>query len=320
MAIKKPAAWLSTSAYSVGDKVSYKEIGFECIVAVAADPDGNTDPIDNTSWKSYAVFNVDNFYALQESVQQGLKNEDAFIENSIPLFIQNAEVQLSKIIRSPAQIITRSFQLDTDSKFAIPSDLLVIKHLRIDTDTVSGYELRANGSIQISSADRTAFESLRQEYVGGRSGRTYGNEYPLYRTDDEYFYIAPDFDSDMKVELTYVQDVPTLGSTVGLVNDDYEPINADGQDLEQWIAADPDNNNSGNFIAADTEVIQNLWTATLPHVLKAGALSEGFAYLNDDVQSQLWEGRFRNLLKESASAFEEFQTDRVQEVFQDTSY
>ena len=308
MAIKIPTPWSSTSAYVVGSRVEYNGVGYQSTVAIAENVDGNEDPVGNDSWKVFAVFRIVDYYSLQEAIEQIIDTKDQRIIDSIPLFIQRSERKFGKLLRSPAQKINRLFTVDGDSKFMIPNDLLSVEHMRLNEDS-PGYTLRAKGSLSIQRADRTTYEEVRQDYNNNRIwNQNDAIEYPQFYSDGTYFYIAPEYDSGTVIQLEYYQSVAELGSIGQAVNDKYEFINAEGQTLAEWIAADPIDNNEDNFIIAEIPIESNLWTATQPHLLKAGALVEAYNELRNYESMNVWQAAYTELLASAEIEFREYDT------------
>ena len=384
MAVKLlPSEWSNTSAYSVGDVVQYEGIRFECIVAVSMSTSGNRIPVDNTSWQFDGVLRLVDYYSIQYAVEFEVNSDNDVINNSIPAYVQNVERKLSKLLRSPAQKVTRRFTLmngrDNEALFDIPEDLLDVVHLRFNTDD-SGYNLESQGAITIQKTDRSSFERLRQRYISNGYYVENINEfdYPVYVMDDEMFQISPrPDDSVTEVEMTYYQQVPELGSVVNLVDNDYNPINSAGQTSAEWQSAgrvvgtasyvanatsvslsittiggsapsstnsitipsgtqiitgsvtltttaaitvqsasvtvgvtavgtaitagttfSPINVNTAENFVQDTETVtKNLWTATTPHLLKAGALVEAYSYEDNADRLAIAREQFAELLQ-----------------------
>ena len=321
MAIIIPTTWSSTAAYSVGDRVEYNGVGYEAEVDILADDDGSPAPVANDDWLVFAVFRIVDYYSLQEAIAQTINTDDQRILDSIPLFIQRAERKFGKLLRSPAQKINRVFTLDGDSKFPIPDDLLAVTHMRLNQDK-SGYDIRSRGSISFQRADRTTYENLRQFYNNGNRISAYDDPglYPKFYSDATYFYLAPDYDSGTEIQLEYYQSVGELGSIGELVNDDYEFINAEGQTLAEWIAADPENNNADNFVVATIPIVSNLWSATQPHLFKAGALVEAFNQLRDYESLQVWQAAYSELLASAEIEFRKYDTSGSQDLEQYYAY
>ena len=314
-----PNVWSSTAAYSVGDRVLYNGVRFENIVAVTANPAGAPNPIvDTTSWEFNGVQRIVDYYSLQYAIMQDINKEDQATINQIPLFIQNVERKLSKILRSPAQKWEQVFTVDADSKFQIPIDLLEVIHIRRNEDS-SGYDLRSQASTTVQKADRTTFEELRQRYTSnGYRGYGYEEfEFPVYRIDEQFIYIAPDFDNGDEFRMQYYQYVPELGSTVGLVDDMGNPINDQRQTITQWIAA----GNSADTFVQDLELVTtNLWTETTPHLLKEGALIDAYRYLNNDTRAENASNKFSEVLALTVEEFSKLETSGSQSLVQRSGY
>lgn len=305
MAVQKiPAAWSQNSNYDIGDLVSLNGIGYRCTVAHSAT---TMDPIDNSgSWEVYGVFGIEDYYSLQEYINFVANPNNDIVTRSIPVYINNTEQKLSKLLRSPGQKVTRVFTMTTNSRIAIRDDMLEIEHIRWNQDT-KGYTLRDRGSITIQKADKTTFEELRQSFDQfGFYPDDFGFEYPVYYNDDQYIYISPDFENGTEFEITYFERVAPLGQLVGAVNDNGEPTNTAGQTLAQWTAA---GNQPDTFVQQTFVNTYNLWVATTPHLLKAGALMQIAEALQDPDRYEMFEKEFNSLF---AATHEEFQRWKTQ--------
>ena len=282
-----PSAWSATAAYSVNAVVDYNGIRFVCNTAVAANANGNAIPVGNSSWTFDAVLRITDYYSLQYAIESAINKDDDEINNSIPLYIQNTERKVGKLLRSPAQLYTATFTLDSMSRFSIPSDLLQIYHMRFPMED-AGYSLESRGNVSIQrAAERTDFEELKQYYNSNRywnSDFTY--DFPLYRVDNQHIYIAPDQEANTQVEMMYYQAVPELGATK----------------------------------TDNTRVLSNLWTANCPHLIKAGACWEASEYLKDDERAQMWKTQFTDLLKATQVEFDKFEAAGSQRITQESAY
>ena len=318
-----PEAWNANASYNIDDVVLFNGIRFVCTTAVPASAVGNVIPVDNTSWRFDSVLRIVDAYSLYYSIQLDINTDDDMINNSIPLYVQNVERKLSKSLRSPAQKITRTFPVragrENETLFDIPSDMLATFHLRSMSDD-AGYNLESRGAIVIQGTDYTSFERLRERYIS--NGYYLDNildfDYPVYVMDDTTFKIAPRLPDEVThVELTYYQQVPELTSIVEAANDDYEPVNSAGQTLAQWVAA---GNTPESFQIELITVLDNLWTATTPHLLKAGALVEAYSYLNNPEDSAIAKAQFDELLAMTISEFRELDYSGAQASVMGSAY
>ena len=323
MAVLRPANFNNTIAYAQGNRVYYNGTVYEARNAIAANASGNPIPVDNTNWKVYSVLNIEDYYSLQEIVGEILNqnNTEGYINNSIPAFIQYAEEQLNDLLYPPNQRVARVYQVDDDSKFRIPQNLNKIDHIRIDTDgAVSDYILD-QGSIMIVSRERSTYEDLRQRYENDNYLGSFNNyQFPAYRQEGPYIYIAPKLDAGTRVELQYYQLVPNLGSTansVTVINGVEFPINSAGQTLDQWIAA---GNTEATFVQNIVTVTNNLWISMCPNLLKAGAVAEGFMQLENKPAADMWKEQFGELLESTRSQIDDFKTDQDQSPDQQVAY
>lgn len=320
--VLRPADWVSTNAYAVGDRVTYNGVGYQAEEAVAAvvAPAANPIPVGNTDWRAFAVFEITDYYSLQEDVLLELNTDSDQICASVPKFIQAAEVIMSKFLRSPAQRVTRRFSVDSNGAFQIPSDVIEIEHLRTDDTDGSDRTLLERGSISIQKTNRTVYEEVRQYYRSNPffSGEIY--QYPVYYVEGADIRIAPVYETGTDILMTYWQKVPQLGRT-GLrtrtVNNVAEPINAQNQTMAEWVAA---GNAAGDFVQATQVVTRNLWTATTPELLKAAACVEGFKAKQEFDSVQVWQSRFDTIGSLTVEEFKKFETSGSQSVRQKTVY
>ena len=315
MAIIRPADWTTTSAstLSEGDRIYYNGTVYER-TSVAA----NTRiPVDNDAWDLHSVIRIEDFYSLQESIRLAMNTSDQQIIDSIPLFIQRAEQDINKILRSPAQIVTRPFTVIAGSRFQIPEDTLNVINIRTTAED-AGYDLRSQGAIQFLNGNKTEFERVRQYYTSnGGSFEIINFQYPVYYFDGTHFHLAPDIDTGTTGEITYYQAVASLGETVNLVNDDFEPINSTNQTEAQWVAA---GNAASDFVQATQVNLSNLWTATIPHLLRLGALIAAEEYVKDDTRIEVWKAEYDDNMQKTIDEFERFKTDQASSLQMESAY
>ena len=280
-----PSPWDSTAAYpTIGTVAEYNGVRFKSVAAITANSAGNTIPVDNTDWEFDGVIRIEDYYSLQYAIEEELNDENEIVINMIPLYIQNVERKLSKMLRSPAQKILRDYTIEEGSRFPIPAGFLKLINLRNKDEEGGGYTLSSMGAIKIKGvSNHQTFERVKQYgETGDRRTRRYQDEvqadYPVFFKDDEYFYIAPDLTAGTTVEMFFYREEPELGVTGILTNDMDQPVNADGQTVLDWTDA---GNSADSFVPAMHQVLTNLWTATVPYLLKYGALIEAYGYIND---------------------------------------
>ena len=316
----RPNAWVPTQAYSVGDRVFYNGVGYEANSTIAANPASNSIPTGNTSWEAFAVFEITDYHSLQEDILLELNTDSPLICASIPKFIAAAEVTMSKFLRSPAQRVTRQFEVDSNGSFLLPSDVIEIDHLRTNDTEGSDRTLLERGSISIQKTNRTVYEEVRQYYRSNPffSGEIYS--YPVYYVEGQRIRIAPTYDEGTEVLMTYWQKVPQLGRTglqTRVIDDVAVAVNSAGQTLAEWIAA---GNAESTFVQGTLIITSNLWTATTPELIKAAACAEGFRALENDTSTQQWDERFKLLAELTVEEFKRFETSGSQSIRQKTAY
>ena len=306
-----PDAFATLTAYAIGDTATFNGVVYEATVAI---PDTNTtDPrVDGgVNWKVSYVVNIEDAYGLWNAIAIAFNRpNDDIINGSIWMFIQQSNYALNRIIRSPAMRVTRQFILDEDGRFPPPTDLLQVDALRAFTDQGTQFTLAGRGNIEILAAvNRSDLidqqESIRRNGALFTDGSSLG---PLYWYDRDFFYVTDGIYADQTVmEMTYYAAEAALGEIVGELNSDFEPINSDGETLEEWIEA---GNDADDFVQNMILVTTNVFTAQFPHLIKLGALVAAEDYLRDPEQSVKWKAEYDRALTETIDEINRFDSNR----------
>ena len=312
MATTPPLPWSSTSEYSLDDTANFSGAVYVCVAAdgIPQNSEGNNIPFDNPDWKFKFVININSYYSMQEAVKLAINTNDDSINSSIPLFIQTAEQALNKVLRSPAQIITQVFAVDSDSKFAIPDDVVEIVHMRRNKDAPTGYSLETRGIISIECAvDKQQYENIRLNYQSNwRSTYLAGQaDYPVYWNDGQHFWLAPVLEAGEEIELSYYREVPRLGTFAFPLNRQFEQLNKTKQTIEEWVE---EGNDPDYFIPSEEYVISNLWTDTIPQLVRLGALISAESYLSNYQMMPVWKENYAKTLAETINSYTTFDSQR----------
>ena len=110
-----------------------------------------------------------------------------------------------------------------------------------------------------------------------------------------------------EIELYYYAQIPQLGTTVRLVNQNGDPINAEGQTIDQWIAA---GNTRDSFEQATDMVEVNWFITAKPDLLLYGAITKAEAYLRDDPRMEIWNRKFERAELETMDLITRFEEGR----------
>ena len=317
---KIPTDFATETAYAIGDQVNFNGVNYEAIVVIA---DTNTiTPVDDDgdSWNVVGVIEIQDVYGLYHSIRLTLNSDAPEVNNSIWMFIQQADFNLGKRLRTIGQRNMRTVTLDDDSKADISElGILDIDHIKIAGDGNLASSLRQRGKVQVLAADgKKEIEELnqyfRQDYLFSNTSTF---NYPLYYIDGRNLIIAPDFDEGTEVEITFKEAEPKLGTTQLSVNDDYEPINSDGETLAEWVA---NGNDAEDFVQAEIFIDFNGWIEQCPHLLKLDALVAAEMFLDNDPRVAAWRQEYALNLKETIDYFYRFESDRPNTVRQSSPY
>ncbi len=307
MATVIPTQWDTETAYALDDKVYFNGVGYQATAAVAA---SSNNPVGNTNWKVYAVFQVMDFYSLQEAIELSIESSSPEIINSIPLYINNVEEKISDTLRHPAQLKRRILTINADGVLTLPQGILDIEHLRRDSEGQS-YTIEGNGTITLKRAkSKTHYERIIKAYeVNSRIGTVAGATYPTYWIEGRKAYVAPKYKSGDTFELSYYEAVPRLGTYGVRQNSQGEQLNSDGQTLAEWVA---DGNAAADFVAQIILVTTNLWTKTAGNLIRAGALSDIYRDLHNVDLMPVWDAQFKSLHEATKKKYDDFRNSGAQ--------
>ena len=267
--------------------------------------------VEEPVWQFEYVLRIEDYFSLQEAVKLALNTNDSMINDSIPMFIQQSEIALNDVVRSPAQRTALIFVTDQFNRIQIPPGMLEIINMRIYGDSGGkSYSFRDRGYISIERAfDRPQFEQMKQYYKGNNGFQSgIGQaEYPVYWDDGQYYWLALDYPEGTEVEIVFFQSPPTLGSQACLFDVQGRPLNNRGQYLTEWLFI---GGVAENFLQTNTYTYGNLWTSTTPHLLKLGACVQAETYLYDEARATVWKTEYEKLLEKTVKKFGDYESLR----------
>ena len=310
--------WAAATSYAVGDRARYNGVLYRALNAITGNPSNNNPNIDVDNWVVAAVLRIQDYNSLIEAIKLEINTDDDMINDSIPMFIQLAEESFQTRIRAPIQRARTILTVDAESRVLVPGDLLQVINMRINEGTsgapTTGDSLISRGYTEILAGNYEEYRDLQRYFssdLGEGINRSYPTNYeaPVYWFDDQYFYIAPNIAMGTEIELYYYAQIPQLGTTVRLVNQNGDPINDQGQTVDQWIAAGG-GNTANNFIQATDTVEVNWYITAKPDLLLYGAITKAEAYLKDDPRMEIWRTQFERAELETMDLITRFEEGR----------
>ena len=330
-----PTAWSGTSAYAADARVVDNYVVYQSNKAITAPTSGNNpNPRVSEDWDVRAVQRVTDYYNLIEAVALQLNvDENPEINDSIPLFIQQAENSFQTTIRGPFMI--RHVELTVEegttanplSRVAIPADLLQFKNVYISSDDVAVTGLNTQLYSSLVERGRLEINSLSNfEYRDiiindGIAGTGYGSM--GYYSDNGYLNFAPRLSDSTTIHIEYYAQLANLGTQVSVLNSAGDELNAAGQTEAQWIASSTDANprTAANFVV-DTELLtQNWYSVNAPQLLLYASILKGLGYLKTDpAKMQEWQQKYRVAYEEVVQMIREYESERPSSLYLESGY
>lgn len=272
--------------YSSGDTVTHGGIVFEALEAIASSV--TTTPIQDafTRWKIVGVQRITDAYSLYADIFLTLNDASDDVRHSIPSFMQEAQIKLSKTLKLPVQKTQVTTNLDSEGKFQMPDNLLSVDNIRFNGEKQVFATLEDKGYITIREADKEEYETLRQTYA--RSYDALGYDNPVFYVSDAFAYVTP-YPSNAQVQISYYKEEPLLFSKLA---------QTDG---------------------STTTVTGNSYVVQVPHLLKIGALVAAEGFVNDPQRVAAWKQEYQQALIETIKLYSDYES-QPQHVSWNTSY
>lgn len=138
-----------------------------------------------------------NYGDLKTTVQSWLNRKDSATVNNIPLFINFAEKQFTRLLRLPFYEATLNSSVITGNHFIeVPSDFLSVKHLAV------------NGHV-LTRCDVETYTRFKAKGVLGDKISAKGSPYYFTRIGNRIFTL-PGLEDGDQVSLIYNRDIPEM--------------------------------------------------------------------------------------------------------------
>lgn len=155
---------------------------------------------------------INNYKDLKDAVQLWLNRRDAATVDNIPMFINFAEKQFTRLVKLPYYETGVEFTIDSNFNYVvIPQDFLSAKHVmvngkphnRVDTETF----MRMKNIDRPSDMQKdSTTPNSSQDFV---NGGTLSRKYFFTRIGEQLHFLPTPVVGDV-VELIYAQDIPEM--------------------------------------------------------------------------------------------------------------
>lgn len=158
--------------------------------------------------------NIDSYKDLKDAVQMWLNRRDDATLNNIPMFINFAEKQFTRLVKLPYYESRVSFTIDDKFDYVvIPQDFLSAKHVmvngkpynRVDVETF----MRMKNMDNFSDVQKTATDESGRVEMSNRAGSTSERDYYFTRIGEQFHFLPTPRIGDV-VEIIYHQDIPEM--------------------------------------------------------------------------------------------------------------
>lgn len=158
--------------------------------------------------------NIDTYKDLKEAVALWLNRKDSATINNIPMFINFAEKQFTRLVKLPYYEVKSEFTIDENFDYVvIPQDFLSAKHLtvngkpynRVDVETFMRMKNLSNTRDFVTSKNDPDSGVILSDQAGSTSEKAY-----FFTRIGEQIHFLPTPKVGDVVELIYRQDIPEM--------------------------------------------------------------------------------------------------------------
>ena len=158
--------------------------------------------------------NIDTYKDLKEAVALWLNRKDSATINNIPMFINFAEKQFTRLVKLPYYEVKSEFTIDENFDYVvIPQDFLSAKHLmvngkpynRVDVETFMRMKNLNNIRDYVTSKNDPDSGVILSDQAGSTSDKAY-----FFTRIGEQIHFLPTPKVGDVVELIYRQDIPEM--------------------------------------------------------------------------------------------------------------
>ncbi|WKV17063.1 hypothetical protein [Salmonella phage PKM.Hi.22.6] len=159
------------------------------------------------------MIQIENYKDFRDAVALWLNRKDSATIDNIPMFINFAEKQFTRLVKLPYYETTVRFTIDENFNFVvIPQDFLSAKHVMVNgkpynrTDVETFMRLKNMGNFSDVQTNATA-PNPNQDVL--RAGSTSETKYFFTRIGEQIHFLPTPVVGDV-VEMIYHQDIPEM--------------------------------------------------------------------------------------------------------------
>ena len=159
------------------------------------------------------MIQIENYKDFRDAVSLWLNRKDSATVDNIPMFINFAEKQFTRLVKLPYYETTVSFTIDENFNFVvIPQDFLSAKHVMVNgkpynrSDVETFMRLKNMGNFSDVQANSTA-PNPNQDIL--KAGSTSETKYFFTRIGEQIHFLPTPVVGDV-VEMIYHQDIPEM--------------------------------------------------------------------------------------------------------------
>lgn len=157
-----------------------------------------------------ALQQINTYGDLKEAVKLWLNRKDQATIDMIPMFINFAEKQFTRLVKLPYYEATVNFTINDQFNFVvIPQDLLSIKHLMVDGVPYNRVDVETFTRVQ----NRNKFTTTVRIYDGMSDAHIQNlvdNQTRIFCRKGEQIHFFPEPNVGQVVEMIYAQDIPEM--------------------------------------------------------------------------------------------------------------
>lgn len=157
---------------------------------------------------------IDTYKDLKEAVALWLNRKDSATINNIPMFINFAEKQFTRLVKLPYYEVKSEFTIDENFNYVvIPQDFLSAKHImvngkpynRVDVETFMRMKNMSNTRDYVTNKNDPDSGVILSDQAGSTSDKSY-----FFARIGEQIHFLPTPKIGDVVEMIYRQDIPEM--------------------------------------------------------------------------------------------------------------
>lgn len=155
--------------------------------------------------------NIDTYKDLKDAVALWLNRKDSATVNNIPMFINFAEKQFTRLVKLPYYEVQSSFTIDSNFNYVvIPQDFLSAKHILVNGKPYNRVDVETFMRMKnIGNIGDYATSDATNAQLSNQAGSTSTKNYFFTRIGEQIHFLPTPQIGDV-VDLIYRQDIPEM--------------------------------------------------------------------------------------------------------------